>query len=118
MKLRGAFRLAAPDHAAAGKRPARFGDDGALPFRPAVLVEIDHHPVVDAAELVSERGIREQSREAPFAAFGVQDRQPGRARRIEAPGRDLRQGAARRFLPVLAINVEQQIGRASCRERV
>ena len=44
------------------------------------------------------RGIREQSGEAPVAAFGVQDRKPSLARGIEAPGRDLRQGAALGFL--------------------
>ena len=104
-----AFRFAATDHTAAGERPTRFGDDRALAFRSAVLVEVDHHPIADAAELMSERGIREQSSEAPVAAFGVQDWQPGFARWVEAPGRDPRQSAAIGLLPILAIDVEEEI---------
>ena len=71
-------------------------------------MEIDHHPIACAPELMRQRRVRIERGEVPGSAHRMQDRQPGLAAWIEAFWCDLAQRAACRPFPVLAIDVEQQ----------
>ena len=74
----------APDHAFAFHWPFRLGDYRILP-RPMIgIVVLDDDPIIRPPELLGAGSIREQGREVPFAAIGMEDGQQRDSFRVES----------------------------------
>lgn len=70
---------------------------------------IDHDPIACLAEFVGALRIREQQRELPVAALGMQDWQPSFPGRIEALGRNLAQYSGCGLAQVLLVRLQEEL---------
>src|SRR5262245_29232886 len=91
-RMRRAFGLAAADGPGPGERSALGRDDRALPLAGAVVI-IEDDPVAHLAHFVRASGVGEERGVVAVASVGVEDRQPGFARRVEAARRNPPQAA-------------------------
>ena len=94
-----ALGLASTHDTETPRRALCLCNNGTPAFWPGVPMEIDHHPITCAPELMRQRRVRIERGEVPGSAHGMQDRQPGLAAWIEALWRDLAQCAAGRPYP-------------------
>jgi len=104
--MREAFALAAAYDAPTGETTPERGYNRGLVF-PVVSREVEHDPVVRAADPVRERCVGKEGRVVAVSARGVQDGKPALPPRIEASRRNHRQDSRLGCLTVLAVYIEQ-----------
>ena len=97
--------LVTRDYAVAAQHAMCRGDDRVLMLSNGVA-NIQHDPVARPAQAMRALGVREKSCVPPGPPPCVQDWQPPIARRIEPLRCDQRTLPSRRFLPVLASDIQ------------